>query len=55
VTLSTARREGWRELIARITQPHTSQQILEAMGLPAEPLAPAPARPLPQPLLPFVG
>ena len=46
---------GRRELIALITQPHTAQRILGAMGLPAEPPALAPARPPPQPRLPFVG
>ena len=46
---------GRRELIALITQPHTAQRILVAMGLPAEPPDLEPARPPPQPRLPFVG
>jgi hypothetical protein len=46
---------GRRELIALITQPHTAQRILEAMGVPAEPPELEPARPPPQPMLPFVG
>ena len=49
-----AERPHQRELIALITQPHTAQRILVAMGLPAEPPELAPARPPPQPLLPFV-
>ena len=44
---------GRRELIALITQPHTAQRILEAMRLPADPPVLAPARPPPQPRLPF--
>jgi hypothetical protein len=44
---------GRRELIALITQPHTAQRILAAMHLPADPPVLAPARPPPQPRLPF--
>jgi len=44
---------GRRELIALITQPHTAQTILRAMGFPAEPEVLEPARPPPQPRMPF--
>jgi len=44
---------GRRELIALIAAPHIAQRVLRAMRLPAEPPVLEPARPPPQPSLPF--
>jgi len=44
---------GTRKLLAFLTQPQTIRRILKHIGLPAEPPHIAPARPPPDPVLPY--
>lgn len=44
---------GRRELIAQIAVPHIAQRILDAMGVPSDSPVLEPARPPPEPRLPF--
>ena len=44
---------GTRKLLAFLTEPQTIRRILEHIGLPAEPPPVAPARPPPDPVLPY--
>ena len=44
---------GTRKLLAFLTEPRAVRRILEHLGLPAEPPPIAPARPPPDPVLPY--
>jgi hypothetical protein len=46
-------RGGTRKLLAFLSKPRTVRRILEHLGLPAEPTPIAPARPPPDPALPY--